>query len=68
MRGRRVRRVERALSERVLALEGAIAAFAREAGLTFVEVVLAATAEGLRVVDVNHQPQLERFTDRRAGR
>lgn len=53
--------------QRVLALEGAIAAFAREAGLTFVEVVLAATAEGLRVVDVNHQPQLERFTDPARG-
>jgi hypothetical protein len=46
----------------VRALEGALAAFAREAGLTFVEVLVAETAEGLRVVDVNHQPQLQRFT------
>ena len=42
-------------------LEPALSRFAAEAGLLFVEVAIAATAEGLRVVDINHHPRLDRF-------
>jgi len=42
-------------------LEPALRQFARGAGLTFVEVAVALTAEGLRVVGVDHQPRIDDF-------
>ena len=46
-------------SRDVARLEPRLRQFALDAALTFVEVAIAPTADGIRVIDVDHQPHLE---------
>jgi hypothetical protein len=45
-------------------LEPRLRQFARDAALTFVEVAVAPTADGIRVIAVDHQPHLETLDER----
>jgi len=48
-------------SDEAASLEPALRQFAHHAALTFVEVAVARTADGIRVVSVDHQPRIETF-------